>query len=81
MVHEACPGVAGNDQWGAPHFEFHGMLSGIAGFKSHCGFGFWNRALELPAKRDAMGQFGRITSLADLPADRVLLGYVRKARG
>jgi uncharacterized protein YdeI (YjbR/CyaY-like superfamily) len=26
-----------------------------------------------------MGQFGRITSLKDLPAQKVLLGYIRKA--
>src|SRR5262249_38070726 len=28
---------------------------------------------------DGMGQFGRITSLKDLPADRVLVQYIRKA--
>ncbi len=26
-----------------------------------------------------MGNFGRITELADLPPDHVLIGYVRKA--
>ena len=26
-----------------------------------------------------MGQFGRITALSDLPADKVLLGYIKKA--
>jgi uncharacterized protein YdeI (YjbR/CyaY-like superfamily) len=26
-----------------------------------------------------MGQFGRITSLSDLPSDKVLIGYVQKA--
>ncbi|MGI8819514.1 MAG: YdeI/OmpD-associated family protein [Chthoniobacterales bacterium] len=30
-------------------------------------------------KSDAMGQFGRITTLADLPPDEVLIGYVRQA--
>ena len=79
MVHKGCPGVQETIKWGAPHFEFHGMLCGMAGFKAHCAFGFWNRALELPTKRDAMGQFGRITALTDLPADRVLLRYVREA--
>ena len=27
-----------------------------------------------------MGQFGRITALADLPSEKILLGYIRKAR-
>ena len=26
-----------------------------------------------------MGQFGRITALADLPSEKILLGYIRKA--
>jgi uncharacterized protein YdeI (YjbR/CyaY-like superfamily) len=62
-----------------PHFEHHGILAGMAAFRSHCVFGFWNRALRLPRKEGAMGQFGHIRSLADLPSDTVLLGYVREA--
>jgi len=31
------------------------------------------------SNQDAMGQFGRITSLSDLPKDSVLVGYVREA--
>ena len=30
-------------------------------------------------EKEGMGQFGRITSLEDLPSDKVLLGYIRKA--
>jgi uncharacterized protein YdeI (YjbR/CyaY-like superfamily) len=51
----------------------------MAAFKAHCAFGFWKGSLILPGSSDAMGQFGRITSLSDLPADRVMIGYVRKA--
>jgi hypothetical protein len=29
--------------------------------------------------KEAMGHFGRITSLADLPPEKTLIGYVRKA--
>src|SRR4029450_10526531 len=32
-----------------------------------------------PGRKDAMGQFGRITRVDDLPSDAVMLGYVRKA--
>ena len=78
-VHEGCPDVVETIKWGSPHFEHHGMLCGMAAFKEHCAFGFWNRALQIPESRDAMGQFGCIRSLADLPKDSVLVGYVREA--
>jgi uncharacterized protein YdeI (YjbR/CyaY-like superfamily) len=78
-VHEGCPDVVETIKWGSPHFEHKGMLCGMAAFKEHCAFGFWNRALEIPEQRDAMGQFGCITKVADLPKDSVLVGYVREA--
>jgi uncharacterized protein YdeI (YjbR/CyaY-like superfamily) len=54
----------------------------MAAFKQHCAFGFWKAALILddPTRgADAAGHFGRITSIADLPPKRVLIGYVKKA--
>jgi hypothetical protein len=49
--------------------------------KCHCAFGFWKGELVFDGKADrsALGHFGRITSLDDLPSDRVLAGYIRKA--
>ena len=79
LVHEGCPEVVETIKWGSPHFEHKGMLCGMAAFKEHCAFGFWNRALEIPGQEGAMGQFGCITKVADLPKDRVLVGYVREA--
>ena len=79
VVHKGCPEVVETIKWGMPHFEHHGVLCGMAAFQSHCAFGFWNRALKLPNKGGAMGQFGHIRSLSDLPSDAVLLGYVREA--
>jgi uncharacterized protein YdeI (YjbR/CyaY-like superfamily) len=56
------------------------MFCGMAAFKAHCAFGFWNDALRIEEKKsDAMGSFGRITTLADLPKDDVLVGYVQQA--
>jgi uncharacterized protein YdeI (YjbR/CyaY-like superfamily) len=78
-VHAGCPDVVETIKWGMPHFEHEGMLCGMAAFKAHCTFGFWNRALKIPDKEGAMGQFGCITAVSDLPADRVLVGYVREA--
>jgi len=79
VVHEGCPETEETMRWSSPTFLYKGMLCGMAAFKSHCAFGFWKHSLIAPRNPEAMRQFGRIASLADLPADRVLLGYVREA--
>ena len=82
-VHAACPDVEETLKWGMPSFMYHGILCGMAAFKQHCSFGFWKGSLILDVKGrradEAMGQFGRITKLSDLPSRRVLMGYVKKA--
>jgi uncharacterized protein YdeI (YjbR/CyaY-like superfamily) len=59
------------------------MLCHMAAFKQHCAFGFWKGSLVVgdggSEASEAMGQFGRLTSVADLPPDDVLAGYVREA--
>jgi len=83
VVHGACPEVEETMKWSMPHFMYQGMLCGMASFKQHCTFGFWKGSLIVkeggaPAEQ-AMGQFGRITALSDLPPKRVLAGYVKEA--
>lgn len=85
LVHKACPDVEEVMKWGFPHFDYKGMMCSMAAFKEHCSLGFWKAAI-LPdphhlfaKKSDGMGHFGRITSLKDLPADRVLLAYIKSA--
>ena len=82
LVHAACPDVEETLKWSMPAFMHKGILCGMAAFKGHCTFGCWKHELIFPkgSERDgAMGQLGRITALADLPGDKVLLGYLRKA--
>lgn len=83
VVHEACPEVEETMKWGAPHFMYRGLMCHMASFKQHCAFGFWKGALVLGARggkaSEAMGQFGRIESTSDLPSDRTLASFVRKA--
>ena len=64
-----------------PWFSYKGLLCCMAAFKQHATFGFWNHAAVVgkTGETDGMGQFGRLTSLKDLPADKVLLAYIRKA--
>lgn len=80
LVHRGCPEVVEEIKWGMPHFNYRGIFAGMAAFKTHCTFGFWNRAMNIDRKKGAMGQFGRITALADLPEDAVIVGYVREAK-
>ena len=82
VVHEGCPGVTETIKWGMPSFEYHGILCGMAAFKAHATFGFW-KGREIVGENglslDAMGQFGRITSVKELPARSRLVAYVKKA--
>jgi len=81
-VHNACPDVEEAMKWSFPHFMYKGMLCSMASFKQHAAFGFWKGSLVLGdrSKNDeAMGQLGRLTTLADLPPKAVLAGYLKKA--
>jgi uncharacterized protein YdeI (YjbR/CyaY-like superfamily) len=81
VVHAACPDVEETMKWSFPHFEYKGTMCSMAAFKGHCAFGFWKSSLVLGDKATdgAMGQMGKITSVKDLPSEKVLTGYVRKA--
>lgn len=80
-VHKACPEAAEDIKWGMPFFTRNGLLCNMAAFKGHVAFGFWNggRVAEARGAGNAMGQFGRITSLKDLPGEKVLIALVKKA--
>ena len=80
-VHAACPDVTETMKWSRPFFDYHGHpLAIMSGFKAHASFGFWRRdALATGMEGDAMGQFGRLTSVADLPDDAELERLVREA--
>lgn len=83
LVHKACPEVTETLKWSMPSFEYKGLLCGFAAFKQHCTFGFWKQSLletdAFPKNRTAMGSFGRITSLKDLPSDKVMIGLIHQA--
>ena len=81
VVHVACPDVEETMKWSFPHFDYRGeMMCAMAAFKAHCSFGFWKAALVLDRTTDdGMGHFGKIASLEDLPSDRELARYIKKA--
>jgi hypothetical protein len=80
VVHAACPDVEETIKWGMPHFMHHGMLAGMAAFKAHATFGLWRGKELVPDGDDAaMGQFGRLTSVRDLPPKRELVALLKRA--
>ena len=86
VVHAGCPEVVETLKWSFPHFMYKGMLASMAAFKEHCSFGFWKgellaaRHAGIAAKHeDAMGHFGRLTALSDLPSEEVLIRLVKAA--
>lgn len=83
LVHEGCPEVVETIKWRMPSFEYRGMFAGMAAFKAHCVFGFWKHELILasdPKALEAMGSFGCLRSLDDLPTRATMLRYVKHAK-
>ena len=83
VVHAACPEVEEAIKWRMPMFMHRGNLCFMAAFTEHAGFGFWKGSKVVGGRDDktgtAMGQFGRLTKVGQLPSRRVLTAYVRKA--
>jgi uncharacterized protein YdeI (YjbR/CyaY-like superfamily) len=81
-VQAAAPHAEETLKWGAPAFTLDGrILLGMAAFKAHAVLNFW-RGQELrgdAANADAMGQFGKLKSVADLPPDAELDRLIRRA--
>jgi uncharacterized protein YdeI (YjbR/CyaY-like superfamily) len=86
LVHETCPEVEETIKWGMPSFQYKGILCGLAAFKQHCSFGFWKSSLLndphgvlKDQEQAAMGSFGKMTSVKDLPSDKILKALIKDA--
>jgi uncharacterized protein YdeI (YjbR/CyaY-like superfamily) len=90
LMHKACPKIEESIKWGVPHFDYKGIVAGMAAFKAHAAFGFWNSRLLkeklakdsaklFPTSGDA-AMFGRkIRSIEDLPPDALLIKAIKAA--
>ena len=87
LVHKACPDVQETIKWGMPFFDYkESTMCAMSAFKEHCSFMFWKAKLMKDpekilqvAERHAMGNFDRVTSLKDLPSDKILIAYIKEA--
>lgn len=76
VVHCALPQAEETIKWSMPHFMVNGKnVAGMAAFKGHAAFMIHGEGRE----GDAMGQFGKLSSLADLPSDASLSRKLGKA--
>lgn len=87
LVHQTCPDVNETIKWGFPHFEYRNeMMCSMASFKQHAVFGFWKAAImnvpqlmENAQSEISMGHLGKICSVKDLPSDKQLAAWIKKA--
>jgi len=87
LIFQACPDAEEMIKWSFPNYEVHGsMLCSMAAFKEHCAFGFWKASLLKDpdgilhlAERNSMGHLDRLSSVKDLPSDKILITYLKEA--
>jgi uncharacterized protein YdeI (YjbR/CyaY-like superfamily) len=87
LIFQACPDAEEMIKWSFPNYEVYGsMLCSMAAFKEHCAFGFWKASLLKDpdgilhlAERNAMGHLDRLSSVKDLPSDKILIAYLKEA--
>jgi uncharacterized protein YdeI (YjbR/CyaY-like superfamily) len=87
LIFQACPDAEEMIKWSFPNYEVHGsMLCSMAAFKEHCAFGFWKASLLKDpdgilhlAERNSMGHLERLSSVKDLPSDKILITYLKEA--
>lgn len=87
LIHKHCPDIEETIKWGFPHFEYGKRLQfNMAAFKQHAAFGFWLGGLMTDPlhilereKKNAMGSLGKITTLKDLPSDKIMAQYIKES--
>jgi len=79
--HAASPDLDEAIKWGMPAFLYRGkLLGGMASFKQHVALNFWHGAQVVgEAQDEAMGQFGRLTGLDELPDASTFNAIVQRA--
>lgn len=81
--HKADRGIEETIKWRVPYFRKQGLVGCMAAFKGHVSLGFW-RAKELSdphglLRDGSMLSASRFASVRDLPAEKVLIAYMREA--
>lgn len=82
LIHQASPDIEEAIKWGMPAFLHNGkQVCNMAAFKAHVILAFWKREAvgDVPDPDEpAIGQFGKLKSLADLPPDADIIAMVHR---
>lgn len=82
-VHETVPEVSEDIKWGHPTFMHHGIMCGMIAFKNYATFHFWKGSLigddTMSGPGGGQEQFGKLTSVKDLPPKKKLVALLKKA--
>ncbi len=88
LVRQGCPAAAETLKWNSPAYVLGKKILLITpSFKAHCRCVFWSSVVqkliqkELGKAERGLELLGRITGVADLPPDRLLLRFIRAAAG
>ncbi|HVR91708.1 MAG TPA: YdeI/OmpD-associated family protein [Novosphingobium sp.] len=77
VVHATIPDLDETLKWSMPHFVYRGKnLAGFAAFKAHMAVMIHGDGRQ----GDAMGQYGKITQMSELPADADLAAKLLDAK-
>jgi uncharacterized protein YdeI (YjbR/CyaY-like superfamily) len=84
LMHKGCPELTETIKWGMPHFDYKGTFASMAAFKEHAVFGFHKEDLipgmkQYVKEKEAMGSWGRITSVEGVPPDNEIIEFVKVA--
>lgn len=76
-VHAALPEAEETIKWGFPHFTVSAKnICGMAAFKAHCAFMIHGDGRQ----GEAMGQYGKLAAVSDLPPQAELTAKLEAAR-
>ncbi len=83
--HFGCPDLEETLKWGAPHFEYKGIIGAMSAHKEHVTMSFWKGQL----MKDPEGIFNvvgqtqmsaiKFRALKDMPPQQILIEYVSEA--
>ncbi|MEK6406083.1 MAG: YdeI/OmpD-associated family protein [Acidobacteriota bacterium] len=90
LIHDTCPSLEETMKWSFPHFMYKSpgqrnprVLCSMASFTQHCALTVWYTSGGTmggePKPAEGMGQYGKITSIADLPKDKELIKQIKEA--
>lgn len=85
LVHKAVPEVQEKMKWSMPHFDYlDEMMFSMASFNEHMAMGFWKVSImndpdKILSPDTAMGNFGRIKDMKELPSDKIIIKYLKEA--